>query len=230
MEGFSGLFIVLLFIAFTVLEGIGRKRRGQQKGEPGEAQVPRPREQPPSPRQSRIPTESASSQGGPPRTDPGTMTRVPRPQRAPGAGPREQGRSSEGLIPKDIWEEILGLARGEPPKPGSGQTGPDRPPRPPRREGETLEEIPPFEARSLEPLEVEEHRPSSALRVREATTAAPEKVAAPTVARMGRQPPRRRAQGGRRLKGDLLGNGSPEELRKAIILTEVLGPPLALRE
>ena len=98
------------------------------------------------------------------------------------------------------------------------------------REGETLEEIPPFEARSLEPLEVEEHRPSSALRVREATTAAPEKAAAPTVARMGRQPPRRRAQGGRRLKGDLLGNGSPEELRKAIILTEVLGPPLALRE
>jgi hypothetical protein len=35
---------------------------------------------------------------------------------------------------------------------------------------------------------------------------------------------------GEDLLGDLFGTGSVEDLQKAIILREVLGPPLALRE
>jgi len=32
------------------------------------------------------------------------------------------------------------------------------------------------------------------------------------------------------IREDLFGSGSPEELRKAIILKEVLGPPVGLRD
>jgi hypothetical protein len=210
MEGFSGLFIVLLFIAFSVLEGVGRKRKGQQKAAPGEPAAPGP-------------TDASSSRP------------APTPSRSPaGAGRGEQGRGSEGLVPKEIWEEILGLARGEPPKPRTAAPGP--PPRPPRPEAETLEEIPPFEARSLEPLEVDRDRPPPRERGREQDRPA-RSGSGYSKALTPREPSSPQRTGalaasgrGRKLKGDLLGDGSPEDLRKAIILTEVLGLPLALRE
>jgi hypothetical protein len=145
------------------------------------------------------------------------------------------------MVPKEIWEEILGLARGEPPKPRTAEPGPS--PSPPRPEAETLEEIPPFEARSLEPLEVERDRPPSREQGRAARPGSgyskalsPREPSSPQradalVASARRAPLSDRTGGrGRRLKGDLLGDGSPEDLRKAIILTEVLGLPLALRD
>jgi len=233
MEGFSGLFIVLLFIAFSVLEGVGRKRKGQQKGAPGEPAAPRPTDAP-SPGPRPIPPRSPSRPGDAQRPGASTRGGMPTAQGPAGAGRGEQGRASEGLVPKEIWEEILGLARGEPPKPRPVEPGPGSAPspRPPRQEAETLEEIPPFEARSLEPLEVDRDRPSSREERRPALreSSSPQRTGA--LAASGGKAPlsARKGRGGVKLKEDLFGDGSPEDLRKAIILTEVLGPPLGLRE
>jgi hypothetical protein len=233
MEGFSGLFVLLLFIAFSVLEGVGRKRKSQQKGPSGEAAARRPTDSSssgPAPIPSRSPSRPGDSRR------PGASTRggVATAQMPAGAGRGGQGRGSEGLVPKEIWEEILGLARGEPPRPTTAEPGPS--PRPPRPEAETLEEIPPFEARSLEPLEVDRDRPPPSEQGREQDRPA-QSGSGYSKALTPREPssPQRAGTlaasgGGRKLKGDLLGDGSPEDLRKAIILTEVLGPPMALRE
>lgn len=152
------------------------------------------------------------------------------------------------MIPKDIWEEILGLARGTPPEPARAEPPPD-PVRPSRRvEDETLEEMPPFEARSLEPLHVDRGAPGSQPRRGRDRGGARGSVSArggkapplPATAASGGavtlpvpSPP---AKAGAARTGQspkmraLLGSGSVEDLRKAFILTEVLGPPLGLRE
>ena len=231
---------VLIFIAFSVLEGVGRRRKTQQKGAPGKPPRPQPR-QAGLPGQARVPPQPLPPGSGPLEagTDTSAGTRAPMPRRPAGAARGEQGKGSEGLIPKGIWEEILGLARGDPPKPRPAEPGSDTSPHVPSREGETLEEIPPFEARSLEPLDVEADRSSSRVQARSGRAEpASSKGSTPPMppplleigagAASGRS--RRKGQGGRWLKGDLLGDGSAEDLRKAIIITEVLGPPLAMRE
>jgi hypothetical protein len=151
------------------------------------------------------------------------------------------------MVPKEIWEEILGLARGEQPRPRPAERETEPRPLPPT-EGETLEEIPPFEARSLEPLHVEREAPGErpqrppiragaspsrdlATRKRERPPA--KGKAALATSREGAPASRgrgKRGLTGQRLRDDLLGDGALEDLRKAIILTEVLGTPLALRE
>ena len=88
MEGFP-LFWILIFVVITVLEGIGRKRQSQQKGRP---------------------------QTGPRPDQPSTGHRPPPPEPSTSAGGRtaQEGgpATSEGMLPKEVWEEILGLARG----------------------------------------------------------------------------------------------------------------------
>jgi len=220
---------VLIFIAFSVLEGVGRKRKTQQKGAPGKPPVPRP-----APRPRREPAEAGGVRG----TD-----RTP-PVRADRGG--QEG--SEKLIPKDVWEEILGLARGTPPAPRKVDPEPD-PSRPrPRREDETLEEIPPFEARTLEPVDFEDERPvsrpermpvpagrdrgeGSATRKRSGLQRSGAEAVAAAKARMpGPVEPSEKRTARSGIRADLLGDGSTEDLRKAVILTEVLGPPLGMRE
>jgi hypothetical protein len=221
---------VLIFIAFSILEGVGRKRKTQQKGAPGKAPSPGPR---PAPRPSREPAET-----GAPVPDRGSVSR------AEGAG---QG-SSEGLIPKDVWEEILGLARGTAPAPRQADPAPDLPEPRPRREDETLEEIHPFEARTLEPVDFEDERqvsrperlpvpagtsPTKGLAARKGSglKRSGAKAVAAAKARMpGSAEPSGKRSVGTGVRADLLGDGSPENLKKAIILREVLGPPLGLRE
>ncbi len=205
MEDFGQIFIILIFIAVSVLEGVGRKRKAGQQGKPRPGPT---RAQ--GPRRPAPPMEVARRTGAPPEVERG----VPE-------------KSSEGLVPEAVWEEILGLARGTPmerpvPPPAPAAPPVPLPPEPrqsraereeSQRQAETLEVIPEFEARSLE---------------------APAPRAVKPVARpLGRAAaaatgaPRPRSPG---LRGDLFGSGSPEELRKAIILKEVLGPPLALRD
>ncbi|MGW8268648.1 MAG: hypothetical protein ACWGSQ_19945, partial [Longimicrobiales bacterium] len=125
MEGIPvEVIFVLVFVAFSILEGVGRRRKTQQRGAPGKPPVPRP-----GPRPQREPAEAAGARG-PDRTPPVKADR---------AGQED----SEGLIPKDVWEEILGLARGTAPTPRKVEPEPDPSRSRPGREDETLEEIPP---------------------------------------------------------------------------------------
>lgn len=231
MEGIpTEVIFVLIFIAFSILEGVGRKRKTQQKGAPGKPPGPRPR---PTQRAPRPPVEA------------GTQGAGGRPLgRAGGAGPE----GSEGLIPKDVWEEILGLARGTPPAPGRAEPEAESSRPSPRREDETLEEIHPFEARTLEPVDFEDERPVSrperapvfadtspakglAARKGSGLQRSGAKAVAAAKARIaGAAEPSGRPPAGAGIRADLLGDGSAEDLRKAIILTEVLGLPLSLRE
>ncbi|MGW8268460.1 MAG: hypothetical protein ACWGSQ_18980, partial [Longimicrobiales bacterium] len=113
---------------------------------------------------------------------------------------------------------------------------------------ETLEEIPPFEARTLERVDFEDERPVSrperrpvpagtgparglaARKGAELKRAGAKAVAAAKARTPGSVEASRRRPARPEIRSDLLGDGSPESLRKAIILTEVLGPPLGLRE
>ncbi len=235
MEGFSGVVFVLVFIAFSILEGIGRKRKAQeQKGGVDGASKPRTRE-------TRPPLE-AGSPGSTPAGASGTGSSVEA-RKTPGGKGTAEG--SEGLIPKDVWEEILGLARGTPPAPRRPEPSPDRDAAPvARREGETLEEVLPVEARSLEKLHVEHHRVSERADMATSPTGVeaskglgPRGGAQGKGRRAGAQgagpvtaPAQRRRMAGCRLRRDLFGRGAPEDLRRAVILSEVLGPPVAMRD
>jgi hypothetical protein len=231
---------VLIFLAFSILEGVGRKRKAQERKERGEGAPLPPSREPRAPGQ----TPSADRSTASPREGAG---RVPV-ATGRGAAGADAG-TSEGMIPKDVWEEILGLARGTPSSSGKPDPGPDQSGAPqPRREDETLEEIPPFEARSLEPLYVEHDRVTQRSRDMVTTgTSGPESLASKGPRGGGRGKGRgtaalgmsqasapaathRRRIGGSRLREDLFGEGAPEDLRRAVVLREVLGPPVAIRD
>jgi len=220
---------VLLFIAFSVLDGVGRKRKAKERGAGGKPPAPRPQQPPPR--------EPARAGAGPVGSE-----SAGRPE-----GTLPQG--SEGLIPKDVWAEILGLARGTPPEPGRADPEPDSYDTRPGREDETLEEIHPFEARTLEPVDFEDERkvsrperlpvpagkgPAKGLAARRGAALKASGAKAVAAAGKARVPTGAERPGGRStgrtIRADLLGDGSPGNLRKAIILTEVLGLPVGLRE
>jgi hypothetical protein len=229
MDGIPGeVIFVLLFIGLSIMEGLGRRRKAQQqKGAPGKPPAPRPRT--PAPDQLETRELGAGT--------PDTRMSGPR-------SPAGKEAGSEGLIPAEVWDEILGLARGGGPEPRRW---------PPQTESNASsgiedggpEDIHTAEARSLEPVHLEDEREVSR----------PERV--PVLA--GSTPPAHRSTAARRASGaravaaakgeqatpgdqarirsrgpvkgkGLFGAGTPEELRKAIVLREVLGPPVGLRE
>jgi hypothetical protein len=235
------LLFLLIFFIFAVLQGIGQKRRQAERQEQptpsdaGEGDAPtggRERASPTPWERSRV--ERPDRTAAPPRERgrPPLRERAPAPAyERPGGTPqpREGATSSEGLVPKDIWEEIMGLARGElePPKPPR-RPEPSRTPPPP--EEPAWEEVAPRRVATPDPS----RQPSAAVPVPKPSAAA--------VLPVSKRPPRRTLtplldesavsgpQGRSRVREDLFGDGSPRELRKAIVLREVLGPPLALRE
>jgi hypothetical protein len=187
MDGIPGeLIFVLIFIGFSILEGVGRRRKAQQKkgGAPERPSAPRQRV-PQRPHRDRVePTAGTVDADRPP---------------APVRDGKLEG--SEGLIPQDVWDEILGLARGSKPEP--------------RRPAERPEPHPPTPA-----------RPSSTdLQASGAKAVAAAKGKRHSVvAEVGMSP-----AGGFRARNLFL-EGTSEDLRKAIILTEVLGSPVSMRE
>lgn len=216
MDG-GALIYILIFVVLAVLQGLGQKRREAER-----KSRPRPEGGLPAP----------GSKGGEARP-------LPQPRR------RTAPESSEGMIPSEVWEEILGLARGKP----SSSTPAEAPPRPKAPSvGVPVEEIPPSEARSLEELEPRARKTrvdktgagkaaSSKLAPRVGSTTSSKPVSPSGEALpQGRAIPassaRRRslAARGRRMRKGLLGSGSAEELRRAMVLSEVLGPPQSLRE
>lgn len=184
------LLFVLIFVAFSVLEGVGRKKKADRERVAPPPEVAR--------------ADSSAS------------------------APKPASGGSEGLIPEDVWAEILGLAKGTTPKPDPepvkepiAESSWDRG----RREDETLEVLPEFEARSLEPLEA---RPDVVRadwsRVPASSSGkAQKKPSAPAVVTS-------RPKGGGRARRAIFGGGSSKELQKAVILQEVLGPPVGMKE
>jgi len=210
------ILFLLIFFIFAVLQGIGQKRRqAERQGQPpptdaveGDAPTggrerisPQPRER------SRVEPFDRTAVPSRDRGRPPLRERPPVQARERAGGtqqPREGATSSEGLVPKDIWGEIMGLARGElePPKPVEKPV-PSRTPPAESREGAVR------------------RKPSAASVLRKATP-----PVAPVKSELAEDDSRFRKS----VREGLFGDGSARELRKAIVLREVLGPPLALRE
>lgn len=246
----AGLFFWLIVAAIAVLQGIGQKKK-----KPGQGGRMPPGQRPPGvPRGDSGETLEIDSETARPDT-----TRVPRAGGSGPGGPSGKGEeSSEGVIPADVWAEILGLARGQPQKGdpvgsgGSGtmskrgpeddavmdeiEAGTARPSREPRRRPETVrrerpkpapEKVPPERAvpashtasgrhHITAPSDYESRLGISAERKAVAKVEAGVPAAEPEAETV--TPATK-----------LFGTGSKDELRKAIILKEVLGPPVGMR-
>ena len=204
----DGLFFWLIIMAVAVLQGIGarKKKAGQQGKKPGMPgqKSPASGQTPPPPGQTPPPP------GQSPQT-PGQRPRLPaasRPARAsiPQGEGAEEGGSSEGMIPSEVWAEILGLARGDP-QPA---------------EAEVESEPEPDLVPAPRPFPTS-HGAGAVLH--ETEPAAFESRLA--VSRLPASEPGSEEKG--RVRAKLFGTGSPRELRKAIILQEVLGTPVGLK-
>lgn len=106
------LIFVGIVIAFSILEAVARKKQ-EKPGEEGG---------PPAPPPARVP-----ERGGSPRRD---RPALPTYDEDPSFDERATAskRTSEGLIPGDVWEEITALARGD--VPPSAKPGPVTVPKP----------------------------------------------------------------------------------------------------
>ena len=196
----SGFILWIIIFAVAVLQGIGQKKKkpGQKGGRvPG------------APRPKRAPRPVAST------------------SQPSGEGEAVDGEeTSEGMIPSDVWAEILGLARGDAPEPKEQiptpeedslvlADVPEREPRPERREtrpAPVSREFPVSHGADAVLHPTQPSRYESRLAVR----GIPESAEKP-VGRSG-------------IKTGLFGSGSPRELRKAVVLQEVLGPPVSMKE
>lgn len=229
----DGLFFWLIIVAIAVLQGIGQKKR--KTGKPGQ-RLPG----------SKTPGQQASTRTRPRKTGPG----LGEPDLT-----SDEGASSEAMIPSDVWEEILGLARGTPP----GKAPPGAPS--PAEENEEplsleLGGAPPKEGEMRRSREVE-RRPAGGMESRrprpspDGSQPARVPAAREFPASHGARPalhttqpadsearlgvPRQVRESGSESRSDsvrteLFGGGTLRELRKAIVHQEVLGKPVALRE
>ncbi len=218
----EGLFILIVFVVMIVQSVAAQKKKQRQEaerqraqGQSGLAEMEEPAD---------IFTKLARADAEREARDPTT----------------EEADSSEDLTPHEIWQEIAELAGGrlsaEPtPKP----TPTPAPDLHTTWEGAQLDEVEP------DPREHGRMRKADfgARSTSRSTPAAAEKVPVPDrsrelAAQMGKEAtsaPELQLEavederGGGRMEW-LFGGKDPEALRKAILLREVLGPPLALRE
>ncbi len=153
--------------------------------------------------------------------------------------PRRAIASSEGLVPADLWEEIAALARGETP------VEQPAPPQAPASVGVAMEayagqdDLAPTEAPSgdlqggyLHPDQAATHqelshvaRSARAIPEEQPHEFAPHRAGPPSGQKKA---PRRARRPGSLLEG--VRQGAKESLRDAIVLAEVLSPPIALRD
>jgi len=194
----DGLFIWLIIVAVAVLQGIGRKKK--KAGQPGQKPPGLPRPRPGQARaQERVTASARPSMAAPHQgQDDGEE--------------QSSGESSEGVMPGDVWAEILGLARGEPRRAEPSPPPPSEVEPVPAPREETSWDFP--TSHGAEAVLHESKRSDFESRLAITRTPTPDL----------------KAGGGRGVRAGLFGSGSPEELRKAVILKEVLGLPLSLRE
>lgn len=227
-----------VIILFTILEAIAKRRKQREAGEDGaeedENWTPAPVERQPKPKADREPRVERGSRSSS-STDRGMPER--------GAGREER---SETMIPADLWEEIAGLAKGEVPRP--------RQPEPSKGKTPTKGKTPrrwkpgPFddESASLETLEVE--RIEDDIRPVRTYTGArvPSSADAHPVHRSHHgygtdpserapseqdwRPTERANRNAKRVRAMLRGSEGTDALKQAVILREVLGPPVSMKD
>lgn len=227
-----------VIILFTILEAVAKRRKqregGEDGGDEGESWTPAPVERQPRPKAERRPRVERGSSSS---TDRGMPER--------GAGREER---SETMIPADLWEEIAGLAAGEP----RSEPSPRGEPKPvPSRRPESAPrrwKPGPFddEAASLETLDVE--RIEDDIRPVRTYTGkrVPSSVDAHPVHRShigyGTDPSERAPseqdwrptdrgnRNAKRVRAMLRGSEGTDALKQAVILREVLGPPVSMKD
>jgi hypothetical protein len=224
---------------FTILEGIARSKKKRD----AEAQLPLPEETEWEPVREELPDRVSTpgrhrvDEADDPMEPYTSVLDRPREDRPDRGTARPAPTSSEGMIPADIWEEITALARGQevPTRAPPPQPKPEVPlpaPRPVRRAPEPRPERP-------APV-VRDHRPPPAVRPERAPDSAPHRIhethpkyGRPVHERLSRMDVAadhevRANQDVVAVRG-LLSSGR-SSLRQAVILREVLGSPVSMRE
>ena len=221
-SGLIQMLVVGLFIVITMMEGATRKKRRQAEA------LQRPDE-----------------------------TEVDFPRSLTGDEPGES-EATEGLVPHDIWAEIAELARGG--TAPTAEPAPDPEPRlrvdagptrvalplpvsvPEGREVRESVAMTPYEPASLvrtdsSEEESEEEREEAKEEAREeakeaAASATFHRLHSSGLADLEKDAHYARASGGRSAMLRLFGErgGREDELRRAVILSEILGPPVSMRE
>ncbi|MCH7565348.1 MAG: hypothetical protein IH968_16165 [Gemmatimonadetes bacterium] len=211
-SGLIQMLVIGLFIVITMMEGATRKKRRQAEAlqRPDETEVDFPR------------SLTGDEQG--------------------------ESEATEGLVPHDIWAEIAELARG-----GTAPTAepaPDPEPRLRMDAGPTQVALPvsvPEGREVRESVAMTPYEPASLVRTdsreeesEEEREEAKEAAASATfhrlhssgLADLEKDAHYARASGGRSAMLRLFGErgGREDELRRAVILSEILGPPVSMRE
>lgn len=230
-EGLVDLLIILFVAVAAIVQSVAAKKKKQQR-QGGEQQR--------APGRSGLPemTGSASAEDSDEPVDIFTKLARAGAEREAQDPATEEEDSSEDLIPHEIWQEIAELAVGrrapEPtPKPKPA------PELPQTRERAQLDEAKPDSWEGGRMREVSLGTPGGEKspvpdrprkltgRMEEAATSSTMPVATPATHLQLEVTESEKGSG--RMEW-LFGGKSPEHLRKAILLREVLGPPLALRE
>lgn len=260
MEQLIFVGIILLFAVLEAVARKNKQRQGQGEGVPEapdrepEVALPRPR---PAPTRGTVPRshDEDPSFDEAAKGDEGRMRPEPAAERAAPLGQEDAitRTSSEGLIPAELWEEIQVLARGgqpqelERPKPVPAQKpaparrpkAPGRPPAPAPAHRKTAPAsrtgtLAPSRPAVRKPVQTPSHGPEAPATV-EGTPDHPVHLShaafgTPVVSRAGSPEGvvRRSAAGPESVRKLLVGGRA--SLRQAMILQDVLGPPVSLRD
>jgi len=201
------LIFFAIIIIFSIIDSVARTKKKRQAGGQGEApQLPQEWEW----EEDDLPTYDADpSYDDSHRPEPFKARQLPeysRPQPSGGTRERQAQKSSEAMIPSDIWEEIAGLARGKLPEPKPA------PPPPPV-------EIEPIPARPMGLHRV--HRSHAGYGTDPSSRARSEQDGLdPLKTTLSQDASAVRRQ---------LRSHSKSALRRAVILQELLGPPVSLQ-
>jgi hypothetical protein len=222
------LIFLAILVVFSILEAVSKKRRQAAEGEEeadgadvgsrGEegSRTDREEEVEPFAVESRLPSSGRDA---------------PAPFEPTG---------SEEMVPRDIWEEIAALARGETPGPGGrggkgAEVEPGRPAEPePRRRPlppggrEPVPSTSPVRRGQAGRDEI--GRGGGGIGRRPPGRGRPQFGTDPSERRPVAEPTRRRGGDELRAVRQALLESGPAEARKAVILHEVLGKPLAYRD
>lgn len=192
-----------VIILFTILEAVAKRRKQSEAGEEGGDED---ESWTPAPVE-RQPKPKAERR---PRVEGGASSSTDRGMPQRGAGREER---SETMIPADLWEEIAGLATGTPrSKPKRAEPG-----------GMHTEE-----ARSLEPLKVERIADAHPVHRSHIGYGTDPSERAPS--KEDWRPAERGNRNAERVRAMLRGSEGTDALKQAVILREVLGPPVSMKD
>lgn len=195
------LIFFAVIILFTILEAVAKRRKQREGGEEGGDED---ESWTPAPVE-RQPRPKAERR---PRVERGSSSSTDRGMPKRGAGREER---SETMIPADLWEEIAGLATGETPRR-----------RPEPRDMDTEE------ARSLEQLDVERSADAHLVHRSHRGYGTDPSERAPS--EQDWRPTQRGNRNAKRVRAMLRGSEGTDALKQAVILREVLGPPVSMED